>query len=423
MSVTLRFPMYLCLLLLGVFCAQAPAQTNFVLTPQGGEFLVIGALPGDQVWPSLSLSSSAGCIAWEGMMPKRTYQAIGAAMLNNDFTGQEIFRVNRTTATAARIPTMPKVQLLANNDTIFVWGSAISGTPAIYARWARGAKNSDEYGTNFYSGDVRVNTYAATPQIEPAVAALPDGSAMVVWSSWAQDGSMFGVYGRRMEENHTGAGKQFLINQYTSYNQHHPAITALNNGTFVVAWVSEQEISTNSVGVYARIFSDDGTPQSDEIAVNSTNYPCGNPAVAPTLDGGFTVVWAEKDTLIQTNGWDIWGRAFTASGAPETSDFRVNTFLYGDQYQPKIATGSTGSMVVWTSLGEDGSREGVYGRFLTGGTQPVGGEIQVNTTTISQQMHQDVAWGGSGQFLVVWAGFNGESGFDLYGQAYTVTSQ
>ena len=44
----------------------------------------------------------------------------------------------------------------------------------------------------------------------------------------------------------TPAGKKvgaanFLINQFTAYNQRTPAVAALKNGGFVVAWVSEQE--------------------------------------------------------------------------------------------------------------------------------------------------------------------------------------
>ena len=34
---------------------------------------------------------------------------------------------------------------------------------------------------------------------------------------------------------------EFLVNQFTSYNQRTPAVAALANGGFVVAWVSEQE--------------------------------------------------------------------------------------------------------------------------------------------------------------------------------------
>jgi hypothetical protein len=144
--------------------------------------------------------------------------------------------------------------------------------------------------------------------------------------------------------------------------------------------------------------------------------------VAPLGDGGFTVAWQQKDMVTATNGWDIWARPFNASGMPEAADFIVNTYLYADQVGPKIAAGPAGSLVVWTSMGEDGSREGVYGRFLAGGTQVSGAELQVNTTTISQQMHPSVAWDGVGHFLVVWTSFMGvQKGFDVFGQLYAVS--
>ncbi len=313
---------------------------------------------------------------------------------------------------------------------IFVWQSSVSGVPCIYARFARNAaKDATGYGTNFYTGDIRVNTYVADQQVDPAVAALPDGSAIVTWASYGEDGSMWGVYARRMGQNgaaiavEKGQGtKQFQVNQYTAYNQRNPAVATLANGNFVVAWVSEQERFANSVDIYARIFGPTGVPVTDEIPVNTESNICGTPAVAPMNDGGFTVVWAQQDALVATNGWDIWGRAFSASGSPEGTDFGINTYLYGDQYGPKIAAGPAGSLVVWTSLGEDGSREGVYGRFLAGGNQVSGPEIQVNTTTISQQMQPAVAWDRVGHFLVVWTSFVGTTGFDLYGQAYVLSS-
>jgi hypothetical protein len=310
--------------------------------------------------------------------------------------------------------------LLADDNMVCVWESSVSGTPAIYARFAKNAaKKSSAHGTNFYTGDIRVNTHLAGQHADPAVAALPDGSAILVWSSYGQDGSMYGVFARRLKSTGVGAtAKEFQVNQFTPYNQRNPAVAALANGNYVVAWISEQERGANSVDVYARIYTDAGVPLTDEIPINSGSSPCSSPAIAPLGDGGFTVVWAQKDTVVATNGWDVWGRPFSASGMPEAADFGINTYLYGDQYQPKIAAGPTGSLVVWTSLNEDGSREGVYGRFLAGGTQASGAEFRVNTTTISQQMHPAVAWDGVGHFLVVWTSFTGQQGFDLFGQLY-----
>jgi hypothetical protein len=97
----------------------------------------------------------------------------------------------------------------------------------------------------------------------------------------------------------------------------------------------------------------------------------------------------------------------------------VNTRLPGNQYAPRISSIGAEYLVVWTSLGQDGSREGVYGRFVHEDGSPVGGEIRVNTTTAGQQMHQAVASDGVSQFLAVWTSYTGSPySFDLFAQRY-----
>ena len=147
---------------------------------------------------------------------------------------------------------------------------------------------------------------------------------------------------------------------------------------------------------------------------------CAEPALASLNNGGFTAAWSQKDA-VATNSWDVWGRAFNAHGAPTVPAFRINTFLYGDQYKPKLASAPSGVLAVWTSMGEDGDKEGVFGRFLLGGDKVSGDEFQVNTTWVSQQLEPFVAWNGVDRFLVVWTSFAGMTGFDLFGQMYILT--
>ncbi len=389
------------------------------LVPQGGEFSILGAVPGDQVRPSVSLTTNGGCVSWQDTL------RIGGALLNTSFAAEPIFSANKT-VTGSHLT--PKVQLLASNVMIFVWQSSAAGTPDIYARLSagtisKGAKASTNYGTNFTTIDLRLNTYLPDQQVDPAVAALQDGGAIVTWASYGQDGSLWGVFARKISSKGVlSPAKEFQVNTYTAYNQRKPAVATLANGDYVIAWVSEHERFAGSVDIYARVFTAAGAPVTGEMLINSGTDPCDTPDLAPLSNGGFTVVWAQKDLVVTSNSWDIWGNAFTACGPTNYCSvgpaFRINTFLYGDQYGPKIAAGPSGSLVVWTSMGEDGSREGVFGRFLQDGTAVAGGEMQINTTTLNSQMHPAVAWNGTNYFLVVWTSFVGATGFDLYGQAY-----
>jgi hypothetical protein len=429
----------------GLFLAGSVAVfAQNPLVPQGGEFTILGNIPGDQVLPSISLLPTIGVVAWQDNVVDNNGSGIGGSLLGEGFTGGPIIRANKT-ATGNQIN--PKVQLLANDYIIYVWQSSVAGTPDIYARIAKptvtttkttvtnGTKKTIEttsdsaYGTNFGTIDLRVNAYTKDQQINPAVAALPGGDAIITWSSFGQDGSMWGVYARKISPKGAFApAVEFRVNQYTQYNQRNPAVATLANGNYVIAWVSEQERFYNSVDIYARIFTANGAPVTDEIAINSTTNICDAPDVAALNDGGFTVVWTQKvrsSPFLASNGtnnWDIWGRAFNASGSPEVTDFQISTFVGVDKYRTKIAAGPSGSMVVWTAMAEDGSREGVFGRFLQGGTAVAGTEMQINTTWISQQLHPAVAWNGMNNFLVVWTSFAGTTGFDLYGQAYTLNT-
>jgi hypothetical protein len=64
----------------------------------------------------------------------------------------------------------------------------------------------------------------------------------------------------------------------------------------------------------------------------------------------------------------------------------------------------------------------VFGQFVGEGDATVGGEFQVNTTTLGQQMQPAVASDGVEQFLTVWTSFTfGPNGFDLYAQRYVNT--
>jgi hypothetical protein len=391
--------------LIVLLLAGAAVGRSQGVTRLGGEFQIVGLIPNDQVLPAVSLTATGGALAFfnQGL-------GIYATVLDGNYTGSTISSVNKT-ATGDQV--RPAVAELLHGNTIFIWQSRALGSPDIFARLGKG--------TTFYTADFRLNSYVKDQQVDPAVAALPDGGAIAVWSSFGQDGSLWGVYARKVTAAGTLAGAQeFLVNQYTIGNQRKPAVCALANGNVVFAWVSEGERFYTSRDIYARVFTPAGVPVTEEFLVNSATNMCASPTLAPLNNGGFTVAWSQKDTVV-ANGWDVWGRAFNAHGAPTVPAFRINGYLFGDQYNPKLASAPSGVMAVWTSMGEDGDREGVYGRFLLGGDKVSGDEFLVNTTTVSQQLEPVVGWNGVDRFLVVWASFAGMSGFDLFGQMYILT--
>ncbi len=291
-------------------------------------------------------------------------------------------------------------------------------TETITTNWNSGHTKITGYSTNVVK-TVVTNTAVKTVhfQINPAVAALTNGNAVIVWASFNQagSGSMLDVYGQIFSPAGQKIGSRFLVNQFTNYNQRKPAVAALKNGGFVVAWVSEQQrstissidnifyttggaayVSTNenaiganqntnyyvnysslpvaSIDVYARLYNSNGVAAGSEFLVNSNSNPCASPAVAAASDGSFMVAWGASDLANPANGWDVFARPFSSAGVGGPV-LRVNSTVLGDQYVPRICAIGLDYLIVWTSLGQDGSLEGVYGQFVHEDGTPLSGEF------------------------------------------------
>jgi hypothetical protein len=399
-------------------------------TTNGTEYAVVGLLPGDQVFPDVAVNSGGGFVVWQDNITDGDGWGVSAQRLDGTLSGTlGAFRVN---AQGAGDQENPRVALLKNGGAVFVWQGGVQGGQHIYARYLTSTN------TFLTTNDVLVSTFTNNFQINPAVAVLNNSNVVVVWSSYdeASATALQDVYGQVLSPAGQKIGGEFLINQFVSYNQRTPSVAALAGGGFVAAWVSEQErniapiLGTNStytlasaiqvpsVDIYARLYNSNGVAQSGEFLVNADNNPAANPSVAAASDGSYMVAWGAHDmTPGSTNGWDIYARSFTNSTGGAVA--RVNSHLYGDQYAPRISSIGTDYMIVWTSLGQDGSREGVFGQYVHEDGSLTGGEFGVNSTTLGQQMQQAVASDGAQQFLVVWTGFSASSyNFDLFAQRY-----
>lgn len=132
------------------------------------------------------------------------------------------------------------------------------------------------------------------------------------------------------------------------------------------------------------------------------------PRVAMLADGGCVVVWESGPRASR----DVHVRFVNADGTFNGGEIVANTFGAGIQEDPTVAVLSDGStVVVWSSVGQDGSGAGVYGQRFTAAGVKVGGEFSVNQTTARNQMDPAVCAAGEG-FVVGWMGetVNGTTG-------------
>ncbi|HEU6449649.1 MAG TPA: hypothetical protein VFV23_14540 [Verrucomicrobiae bacterium] len=409
----------------------ASAQTNYY-SANGSQYPVVGALAGDQVYPDAAINSTNGYVVWQDNATDGSGLGISARRLDGTLSGTlSIFRVN---VAGTNDQENPHVELLKGGGAVFVWQGGKAGLDQhIYARFLSSSNT-------WLTDDVLVNTLntnGANLQIDPAVAVLANGNVAVTWSSFNQvaSNSLQDVYAQVLSSSGAKVGTNFLVNQFTSYNQRTPSITALKSGGFVVTWVSEGERSTlsafdqtngayttqitlPSVDVYARLYNSNGVATAGEFLASTDSLIHANPSVAAGSDGGFMIAWSGNNTADLTNSWDVYARQFSGTGVGGRT-IEVNSRTYGDEYIPKISSIGTDYMIVWTSLGQDGDREGIFGQLVHGDGSLVGSEFRVNSTTLGQQMCPAVASDGGSEFLAVWTSFTfSGTGFDLYAQRY-----
>ena len=441
-----------------------------IFTPVGGEFPVSGPLNGDQTFPSTAFNSGGGWVVWQDNGIDGLGLGIGARRLDSGLNPSgAALRINRV---ALGDQEKPHVALLNNGGAVVVWQGGRQGFQNIYARFV-GADGS------FASDDVLVNTptFTSTTKVttnllvfrhnrpthrvqrvkqivdlklertgSASVASLSDGTVVVAYASgrrfntnaqimvhpfkwnglrfitnsvlkYVNGGmdSMQDVYFQMFTAGGTKIGSEIRANQFTSLNQHNPSLAGLSDGTFVMTWVTDQQRGSTNIDIMARVFGPSGTPVGEEFVVNTSDNPCGDPSVAAIAGGGFTIAWTQREGA---NRLDVFARTFGPSAQPITTGFALNTERRGDQHTPQVATTSGGQLVVWTSMSQDGSREGVYGRWLNDGSI-VSPEFRVNTTTYLRQFTPAVAADGGSRALIIWSSYQTTAGFDLFGQRYT----
>jgi hypothetical protein len=249
--------------------------------------------------------------------------------------------------------------------------------------------------------EFRVNAYTPDNQRFPAVGMDGVGGFVVVWPSFSQDGSDYGVFARRFDSAGGGLGAEFLVNAHTTNFQTYPAVAMDGDGDFVIAWMSNNQEGLG-YGIFAQRFNAAGTPQASEFQVNSyTTDAQGSPALAADSDGDLVVVWESFGQ--DGSGAGVFARRFDSAGAPQASEFQVNSFTAGAQRRAAVGRDSDGDFVVaWQSFDQDDFNYGIFARRFDSAGSPQAGEFQVNSQTVDEQRQPGLALDSDGDFVVAW---------------------
>ena len=297
---------------------------------------------------------------------------------------------------------------------------------SVVAVWNSDGQDGSGYGVygqrldaqgNKIGSEFRINTFTGNDQWVPAVEALPNGGFVVAWMSAGQDGSSDGVYAQRYDAAGNAVGSEFRINDYTSNQQQSPDITLLANGNVLFQYMSRGQDGSGT-GVFGRLFDANGNPLGGSFQINPTSANDQHSHRVDALTGGgFVAVWGADDGSEK----GVFGQRYDATGARVGGEFRANTYTSDYQYDPAVAGLEDGGfVVVWNSRGgQDGSGQGVFGQRYDSAGNLVGGEFQINSYTTGDQDSPRIVSLGDGGFLVAWSS-NGQdgSGYGVYAQRY-----
>ncbi len=207
-------------------------------------------------------------------------------------------------------------------------------------------------------------------------------------------------------------GVEFRVNSYTTNDQSYPSISS--NGTnYLICWSSVGQDSDGR-GIYAQLLDNEGSKFASEFQVNSCVIG-DQTAQAEASDGeNYLVVWHSVGQ--DGSGAGVYAQLLDNEGVKIGSEFRVNSYTVSDQFYPSVASNGENYLVVWHSMGQDGSGAGVYARLLDNEGGKIGSEFRVNSYTSSDQFYPSVASDG-GNYLVVWCSLEQDGdGAGVYGQ-------
>ena len=353
------------------------------------------------VWTSYGPDASSGGIA------AQRYRASGAT------AGSEIIVNTYTTSGQFQ----PSIDADASGRFVVVWTNTAAQDGSEYGIF--GQRFTAIGGRR--GGELQINEFAAGTQWRPDIGVAADGTFVVAWQDEdARDGSLDGIFGRRFASTGDALSGDFQVNSSTQRDQQYPSISVASDGSFVVAFQSngkDEPAVTTSPGIFARRFDSSGAALGAEFQVNTyTTGAQSLPDVAMQPSGGFVVVWQDHT---QPGGAGVFGRLYDATGAPDGGEFPVPTNVAATKERPRVATGSDGSFTVaWEASPQDGSSRGVFAQRFAADATPLGTEFQVNSFTAGSQYQAAISNDGVSEVVVVWQSPQDGRADGIYGQRF-----
>jgi hypothetical protein len=277
---------------------------------------------------------------------------------------------------------------------------------------------------------VRVNADTSgnerTAQAGGGLAASGRGDMVVAFSRRTADHpTESDLFARRFSFDGLPLGPEIPVNQYLPDDQGEADVAAGPDGRFLVVWQSFGQDGAND-GIYARLFSPEGSPLTDEFLVNVvTRSGQRFPRVAADAFGNYAVVWQDFDSRFLDGilySWEIKARFFRADGTPVAGEFLVNQVHHKDQTLPRLAFAANGTLwITWENSNTDingGIFSDIHARRFAAspGEEPctvLGSQVSCDTGRTGGPAELQLTWGGRPGEVTLFGDWDGDGRDDV----------
>jgi hypothetical protein len=392
----------------GALLAALPAAAQ---APEGPA-IPVNSKPG---FPSISQVAAAASgdfvVVWQhrgvnGQGPDRVLMRRFAA--NGKPRGREV-PVNPSSPAAKQVA--PGVAMAAGGNFIVVWevGDLIQRSVAFGRCFAASGK---ALGPAF-----RLDPGSQTIEVNPAVAAAPDGSFVATWTSGPNPYGFQNddILARRFAADGGPLGPAFKVVSPAAYFQNDPRVAVSGSGDFLVGWLAYPDSSDGpQTLLLARRFDATGHPLGEKFLVASSLDLYNGFDMVTADDGEALFVWrGAVPNAPPTDGgltqYGILGRRFAADGTPVGSLFVIGETLSGGLYEaPAVAAVPGGGyFVAWS--GGDAFPSLIFGQSLASDGTPQDATRQVNNDDSNKGSQPAVTIAPNAQGIVTWTAFQRRS--------------
>jgi Ca2+-binding RTX toxin-like protein len=284
-----------------------------IYTPAGAlvfaPSVVNTTLVGNQTDPSItSLTNGNFVIVWadSAQLKLQLYNSLG----------QKIAAEIPVNAPSSFATHEPSVISLANGGFVVAWEQALSPTT--------NANMFQVFGVNGPVGSQIVILNGQTTSVSgPVITALVGGGFAMAWTGDTgtfSDGSGSGIFVQAFDSNGLASGAAQLVNSQTNGNQTLPAISALQNGGFIVSWTDLNGPGADDDNVRAQVFQPNNIgPMTVNLVADTgasqTDFNTSNSALQGTAEANAVITVKEGAILLGTTTASASGNwSFTPAG-------------------------------------------------------------------------------------------------------------